>query len=66
MQLARKMEPLDISWFEEPVVPEDVQGYRWVVVIIHIIIISSLSLSLSSGGLGTRPSFPSLVENAAS
>ena len=48
MQLARKMEPLDISWFEEPVVPEDVQGYRRVVVIIYIIIV--LSLLLSSGG----------------
>ena len=31
VQLARKMEPLDISWFEEPVVPEDVQGYRRVI-----------------------------------
>jgi len=27
VSLAKKMEHLDISWFEEPVVPEDIQGY---------------------------------------
>ncbi len=26
--LSRKMEPLEIGWFEEPVVPEDRNGYR--------------------------------------
>ena len=26
--LAKKMEQFDISWFEEPVIPEDVDGYR--------------------------------------
>lgn len=26
--LARKIEPLDIAWFEEPVPPEDLDGYR--------------------------------------
>ena len=25
VSLAKKMEHLDISWFEEPVVPEDIQ-----------------------------------------
>jgi len=27
IQLARKMEPFDIYWFEEPVPPEDIDGY---------------------------------------
>ena len=27
-RLARAMEPLDIGWFEEPVAPEDIEGYR--------------------------------------
>jgi len=27
IQLARKIEPFDIYWFEEPVPPEDIQGY---------------------------------------
>ena len=26
--LAKKMEQFDISWFEEPVIPEDIDGYR--------------------------------------
>ena len=26
--LSKKMEPFDISWFEEPVIPEDIEGYR--------------------------------------
>jgi len=29
-QVARAIEPLDIYWFEEPVVPEDMEGYRQV------------------------------------
>ncbi|MFW5833009.1 MAG: mandelate racemase/muconate lactonizing enzyme family protein [Pseudomonadota bacterium] len=29
LALARRIEPLDIGWFEEPVAPEDVDGYRW-------------------------------------
>ena len=49
MQLARKMEPLDISWFEEPVVPEDVQGYRYrrvtvLSLFLQLLLLSSLSL----------------------
>ena len=28
VNLAKQMERLDISWFEEPVVPEDIEGYR--------------------------------------
>ena len=28
VRLAHKMEKLDVSWFEEPVIPEDIQGYR--------------------------------------
>ena len=28
MSLAKKMEHLDISWFEEPVVPEDIQVWK--------------------------------------
>jgi D-galactarolactone cycloisomerase len=27
IQLARAMEPYDINWFEEPVPPEDIEGY---------------------------------------
>lgn len=27
-RLARAIEPLDIRWFEEPVPPEDIEGYR--------------------------------------
>lgn len=27
IQLGRRMEPYDIGWFEEPVVPEDIAGY---------------------------------------
>lgn len=27
-RFARMMEPLDVAWFEEPVVPEDLEGYR--------------------------------------
>jgi len=27
LQYARAVEPLDISWFEEPVIPEDIDGY---------------------------------------
>jgi D-galactarolactone cycloisomerase len=27
-ELAREIEPLDISWFEEPLSPEDYEGYR--------------------------------------
>ncbi|VAW13965.1 mandelate racemase/muconate lactonizing enzyme family protein [hydrothermal vent metagenome] len=27
-RLARAMEPLEIGWFEEPVAPEDLEGYR--------------------------------------
>jgi D-galactarolactone cycloisomerase len=27
-RLARAMEPFDIGWFEEPVAPEDIEGYR--------------------------------------
>ena len=26
--LSKKMELFDISWFEEPVIPEDIEGYR--------------------------------------
>ena len=26
--LSRKLEPLNIRWFEEPIVPEDISGYR--------------------------------------
>ncbi|TVQ29439.1 MAG: mandelate racemase/muconate lactonizing enzyme family protein [Geminicoccaceae bacterium] len=29
LALARRVEPLGIGWFEEPVAPEDVAGYRW-------------------------------------
>jgi len=28
IKLAKKMEELDVSWFEEPVIPEDIEGYR--------------------------------------
>jgi D-galactarolactone cycloisomerase len=28
-RLADRVEELDIGWFEEPVAPEDVDGYRW-------------------------------------
>jgi D-galactarolactone cycloisomerase len=28
IQLGKRIEPLDISWFEEPVPPEDLAGYR--------------------------------------
>ena len=28
IRLAKKMEELDVSWFEEPVIPEDIEGYR--------------------------------------
>ena len=28
IQLGRRIEPLDIAWFEEPVPPEDLAGYR--------------------------------------
>ena len=28
VNLAKQMEKYDISWFEEPVVPEDIDGYR--------------------------------------
>jgi D-galactarolactone cycloisomerase len=30
VRLGRLMEPCDIGWFEEPVVPEDLEGYRQV------------------------------------
>jgi D-galactarolactone cycloisomerase len=29
LRLAERIEPLDIGWFEEPVAPEDVDGYRF-------------------------------------
>ncbi len=28
LRLAKAIEPFDIAWFEEPVVPEDLEGYR--------------------------------------
>ena len=28
VSLAKQMEKFDISWFEEPVIPEDIDGYR--------------------------------------
>jgi len=28
VRLAKQMEKFDISWFEEPVIPEDIEGYR--------------------------------------
>src|SRR5439155_6545222 len=28
IRLGRRIEPLDIAWFEEPVPPEDLDGYR--------------------------------------
>ena len=29
LDLAKRIEPFGIGWFEEPVAPEDVEGYRW-------------------------------------
>jgi D-galactarolactone cycloisomerase len=36
IKLARKIEELDIAWFEEPVPPEDLDGYRRVKAATHI------------------------------
>lgn len=36
IRLGRRIEPLDIAWFEEPVVPEDLAGYREVKAALNI------------------------------
>ena len=36
IRLGRLIEPLDIAWFEEPVPPEDLAGYREVKAALHI------------------------------
>jgi D-galactarolactone cycloisomerase len=35
IRVGRQIEDLDIAWFEEPVPPEDLQGYRQVKSALH-------------------------------
>ena len=51
VQLARQMEGLDISWFEEPVCPEDEEGYRRLRAATSIPIAGGESTYTRSGGL---------------
>ena len=50
VQLARQMEDLDISWFEEPVCPEDEEGYRRLRAATSIPIAGGESTYTRSGG----------------
>ena len=51
VQLARQIEDLDISWFEEPVCPEDEEGYRRLRAATSIPIAGGESTYTRSGGL---------------
>jgi D-galactarolactone cycloisomerase len=58
IQLGRRIEPLDIGWFEEPVPPEDVEGCLQVK--------SALSIPIASGECEfTRFGFRPLLERRA-
>lgn len=58
IQLGRQIEPLDIAWFEEPVPPEDLAGYRRVR--------SALSIPVAGGEAEfTRWGFRALVAEGA-
>ena len=55
VQLAQQMEGLDISWFEEPVCPEDEEGYRRLRAATSIPIAGGESTYTRSGGLVELP-----------
>lgn len=58
LALAERIEPLSIGWFEEPVVPEDVDGYRF--------LRQRTSIPLAGGECSfTRFDFKGLIDAAA-
>jgi D-galactarolactone cycloisomerase len=58
IRLGRKVEALDIGWFEEPVPPEDIDG--------HLRVKSALSIPIASGECEfTRYGFRELLERHA-
>ena len=58
IQLAKKMEPYDITWFEEPVHPQDIEGY--------IDIKRHISIPVAGGEcLGTRYDFIPIISRKA-
>ena len=58
IEIARKMEPYDIFWFEEPIPPDDYKG--------HILISQSTSIPIATGErLSTKYEFSKVIEKKA-
>ena len=58
IEIARKMEPFDIFWFEEPIPPDDYKG--------HVLISQATSIPIATGeNEYTRYGFRDLIESRA-